>query len=140
MAISTARLQPGHPGPIGTFGLRAKLAASGFTGIDPRRDDVIVQLADADGELLCATIPHSLWRSGNGKRFKFAEHSGQLAGGATKGRITVDKNGGVTLTVVGQGLDPARFSSGLGVAARIRNRCSVGAIQLKSKHNRLIFP
>ena len=140
MAISTARLQPGHPGPIGFFGLRAKLASSGFTGIDPRRDDVIVQLSTANGQLLCATIPHSLWQSGNGKRFKFADRSGSTAGGATEGRVTVDKNGGVTLTVVGHGLDPARFSPELGIAARIGSRCSVGGTQLKSKHNRLIFP
>jgi hypothetical protein len=140
MAISTARLQSGHPGPIGTFGLRAKLATSGFTGIDPRQDDVIVQLSTGDGQLLCATIPHSLWRSGNGKRFNFADHSGSTAGGATKGRVTVDKNGGVTLTIVGHGLDPARFSPGLGIATRIGGRCSVGATQLKAKHNRLIFP
>jgi len=139
MAISTARLQPGHPGPIGGFGLRAKLASSGFTGVDPRQDDVIVQLSTADGQLLCATIPHSLWQSGNGKRFKFADHGG-TAGGATKGRLTVDKNGGVTLTVVGHGLDPARFSPQLGIAARIDSRCSIGATQLKSKHNRLILP
>ena len=54
--------------------------------------------------------------------------------------MTVDKTGGVTLTVVGHGLDPARFGPGLGIAARIGGRCSVGATQLKSKHNRLIFP
>jgi len=140
MAISTARLQPGHPGPVGAFGLRAKLANTGFAGVDPRRDDVIVQLATTDGELLCATIPHPLWHSGNGRGFRFADHTGQRAGGATKGRITVDKNGGVTLTLVGHGLDPARFSPGLGVAARIGDRCSVGAIQLKSKRQRLVFP
>ena len=64
MAISTARLLPGDPGPIGGFGLRAELATSGFTGVDPRRDDVIVQLSTAEGQLLCATIPHALWRSG----------------------------------------------------------------------------
>jgi len=140
MSISTARLQPGHPGPVGAFGLRAKLATTGFTGIDPRQDDVIVQLAGTDGELLCATIPHALWRSGNGKRFGFADHTGQHAGGATKGRITVDRNGGVTLTLVGHGLDPARFTPGLGVAVRVGDRCSAGAVGLKSKRQRLIFP
>jgi hypothetical protein len=54
--------------------------------------------------------------------------------------VTVDENGGVTLTIVGHGLDLARFSPGLGIATRIGGRCSVGATQLKAKHNRLIFP
>jgi len=35
---------------------------------------------------------------------------------------------------------PARFGTGLGVAARVGNRCSVGTAELKSKHKRLIFP
>src|SRR5262249_16323138 len=70
----------------------------------------------------------------------FADHSLQLAGGATKGRLTVDHHGGVTLTVVGHGLDPARFGTGLGVATRVGNRCSGGATELPWKHKRLIFP
>ncbi len=129
MTIRTARLDQGHRGPVGGFGLRAALAAAGFTDLDPRHDDVVVQLKGSDGELLCATIGHSLWRSGKGKRFAFTDHRGQLANGVRKGLISVDKNGGVTLAIQGQGLDTKRFTPLLEVATRVGNRCSIGSTQ-----------
>jgi len=138
MVVKKAVFTQTHPS--GGFSLRATLASSGFTGIDPRQSDVILELAGANGDVLCAVVPHALWRSKNGKAFTFTDKAGRAASGVMKAKVTVNKKGAATLVIKGAGLDPGSLGTSIEVRSRIGGRCSERTIALKTKKKKLVFP
>ena len=74
---------------------------------------------------------------------KFVDKSGLHAGGMTKAKIAVNKQGRATLALQGKGLDSARFGAHVDLKVRVGGRCSDGSVALKTKKKKkkkLVFP
>jgi hypothetical protein len=84
--------------------LRSTLDRAGQTDVNPRRQDVFVQLRPAGGtDLFCAHVPAAKFK-GKGRKFKFRDRKGQVASakGLRKVAIKVRRNGTVRFRTAGK--------------------------------------
>jgi Cohesin domain len=115
------------------------LAQAGLAGIDPTQDDVSVQVRNANGELVCTTIPRSLWKKKR-KAFAFRDPGGSHAG-ITALDVKPQKSGAVKFSAAGKGFDVGRFDGpSLGVTLRVGESCTRGNLPLRKTKKGLVGP
>jgi hypothetical protein len=125
----------------GHLRLRAILAETGHTDLDPEIEDVTIQLRNADGELLCATVGHELWVEDPPGTFRFRK-PGDLAEGLNRGAIRLRRRGGVEFRTASRKMDLRRFDTPeLAITVRVGSFCSTGTVRLRSRGNKgFVFP
>ncbi len=124
----------GKKGNFAVAKLKLKGApGAGFSTADPTTAPVTVQLADADGSVVCATL--TPWKRKD-KRFAFK----QAGTGLTKGALASGRKG-VALTLVGKALDLSALDGDqLLLTLRIGDRCALGSAPLRRKGKALVAP
>ncbi len=124
----------GKKGDLGVAKLKLKSApGAAFTTADPTTAPVTIQLADADGAVVCTTL--TPWKR-KGKRFAFK----QAGTGLTKGALASGKKG-VALTLAGKSLDLSALDGDqLLMTVRVGDHCARGAAPLRRKGKALVAP
>ncbi len=143
MGITRARFLAGKGGiQHGRLRLRALLAKVGFGDLDPRVEEVTIQLRNPDGELLCVTVPPALWVEARPRNFTFAEASGEAGSGLTRARLRVRRTGGAEFRAAGTDVDLSRYAQGeIRLTVSVGARCSTGVATLRPKgHKGFVFP
>src|SRR5262249_6132557 len=139
--VKRARFVAGKRGlGSGRLALTAVLAGTG--AVDPRKDDVRVQLRSARGELLCTSVGPSSW-TGNrkGRSFKFKDGSGAATAGLRSAVLKVRGDGSAVLTVRAPPIDLTRFAEPAVTATiRVGARCPAGDARLKGSKKGFVFP
>jgi hypothetical protein len=124
----------GKKGDLAVAKLKLKSApGAGFATADPTTAPVTIQLADADGAVVCTML--TPWKR-KGKRFAFK----QAGTGLTKGALASGKKG-VALTLAGKSIDLSALDGDqLLLTLRIGDRCARGAAPLRRKGKALVAP
>jgi CSLREA domain-containing protein len=137
MRLTRVRLLAGKGGPSrGRLALRAVLADSGFGDVDPTRENVTIELHNANGELLCAMVASGHWTAKR-RTYRFRDPDGTSAEGLTRASIRVRANGAVELRAASPRLDLTRYDqAALEVIVGVGGRCSAGLAALRRKGSR----
>jgi hypothetical protein len=102
----------------GVYGPETPLA------FDPRSQDMSLQIADARGTRLCATIPGSGWVATSKRRFVFRDRDGQFGTQLERVELTRTDRRGAALTMRGGPVPLQALSKGqTSVRVRVGHRC-----------------
>src|SRR5262249_9589713 len=116
-------------------------AAGGTGEFDPLTQDTSLQVSDASGPLLCATIGGEHWRRRGRNAFVFHDAAGSFAGGLGDGQFTRRPGGPYRFTARGTGRH-RRPSTGrrLVFTLRVGNSCSQSSVELREQKRGLVTP
>jgi len=115
----------------GRLALRAAADPPAFAGAAPASEDVTIQLRNATGDLLCATIDPAHWTAARrGVRFRDPPH--RFAGGLSRGALVV-RGGSAQLLATSYLIDLSRYGGDLGLTLRVGSRCAQGTAALRPR-------
>jgi len=134
MAIDRGRIHP-H-GQTSRLGLESLLAAQGLADVNPRREDVFLQIrAERGDEVFCASVPAGRFVAKRPGVFRFRDHNHSVgtAGGIDRLAVRIAGDGSVRFRAVARhaeftsprdGLLTVTISFRDPLAAESGNRCS----------------
>jgi hypothetical protein len=99
--------------------VRLEVVFPAGTLLEPLRADTSLQIADASGQLYCATIGTTRWRQRGKQNFVFRDERDAFAGGLAEGRVRRRRDGSQTLMVRGARV-PLRVPEGGTLAFTVR--------------------
>jgi hypothetical protein len=140
LTVSHLELRPASAGGGTRVELRARYAPAAPPLFDPAAKDTSVQISDAQGSLLYATVAASHWAHPARRRYRFEDNAGAFAGGLTKGDFRVRRDGAVAFRT--RGRTDARATSGANVRVTIRvgEECAQDTMSLRARRTALVFP
>jgi len=108
---------------------------------DPSDQDTTFQIADAEGELFCQTIPATHWKHPRLRLYRFRDPRDRFAGGLQRGQFKVKDNGALTFRARGTKV-PLRPVDGekILVTVRVGNECAREMMDLRTTKKALVFP
>jgi hypothetical protein len=103
--------------------------------------DTSLQIADADGQVFCQTITAENWKHPRRRIYRFKDKAGVFAGGLSRGKFTMKKNGEVTFATRGKKMELRPIDGqDVTVTVRVGNQCAQSQMTLRSQRKGLVFP
>jgi hypothetical protein len=138
LTVTRARFRPRKA----TLRVNATLAAGAFAGLDPRRQDVMLQIRSDAGELVCCTIASTQWQKLFQRTFGFFDQHRTLCPPIKGLTLALPKKGQPRATIVAGRVKPgSALLSPLEITISAVNQCAAGPLTLKQKANgRAVFP
>jgi uncharacterized repeat protein (TIGR01451 family) len=128
LTFTQARFRPGKS----TLRAKASLADGAFTGIDPRVQDVRVQIRTDSREQLCCTIGTEHWQKLFQETFGFFDQRTTLCPPLRCVRLAMPKTGPATATVIlGRTKPGSPFLTPVEVTISAGNQCTSGQLILR---------
>jgi hypothetical protein len=125
-----------------TLFIRATFPNGTFAGLDPRQQDVHLQVRDASGELISCTIPAADWQKLFQHTFGFFDQSATLCPPIKCLSFAVPEKGQPRMTITAGGVQPGSpLVSPLEITVSAADQCATGPLTLQPKaHGRRVFP
>ena len=121
--------------------VRAQTPNATFAGLDPRTQDVQLQIRNAAGELTCCTIPASKWMRLYRRTFGFWDQLVRVCPPVKDFRLKLPKRGQAQLII-----SAARLGAGIWLQAPVEftmqagNQCAQGQLTIRSTPRGAKFP
>jgi large repetitive protein len=138
LTFTQARFRPGKS----TLRATATLADGAFASVDPRVDDVRVQIRTDSGEQVCCAIGKEHWQRLFGQTFGFFDQKMTLCPPLRCVKLAVPKNGQARATVIVGRVKPGSpLLSSAEVTIDAGSQCASGQLTLHPKGKRgAVFP
>jgi len=122
--------------------IRATFPDGTFAGLDPRKQDVHLQVRDASGELVSCTIPAAQWQKLFQHTFGFFDQSATLCPPIKCLSLALPKKGQTRATITMAGMTPGSpLLSPLEITFNVDDQCAAGPLSLQQKAGgRRVFP
>jgi hypothetical protein len=112
-----------------------------FAGLDPRQQDVELQVRSASGELVSCTIPAADWQKLFQHTFGFFDQSLTLCPPIKCLSFAVPKHGRPHMTITAGGVQAGSPLSPLEITVSAAGQCAAGALTLQPKaEGPVVFP
>src|SRR5262249_15973038 len=130
LAVTSARYRPRKA----TLRVRATLPAAGFAGLDPRHQDVQLQIRSEAGELVCCTIGTAHWQKLFRRMFGFFDQRMTLCPPIKGISLALPTNSQPQATIVAGRVAPSSaLLSPLEVTLGAAQQCATGSLTLRPK-------
>ena len=138
LTVTQASFRP----PKSTLLIRATFPDGTFAGLDPRQQDVELQVRGASGELVSCTIPAAQWQKLFQHTFGFFDPSITVCPPIKCMRLELPKKGQPRMTINGGRVQSASpLLSPLEITVSAANQCAAGPLTLQPKATgRVVFP
>ncbi len=138
LTVTQARLRPGKS----TLRLDTTLATGAFSGLDPRTQDVHLQLRSSSGEQVCCTIGSGEWQKLFRNTFGFYDQKRSVCPPVSCVRLALPKNRPPRATIIAGGVErDGLLSSMLEITMSSGKQCVSGQLGLRPKGKRGgVFP
>src|SRR5262249_36800732 len=138
LTVNNARFRPGKS----TLRVHATLADGTFAGLDPRQQDVELQIRGDTGELVCCTIGTAHWQRLFRRTFGFFDQKMTLCPPIKCLSFALPKTGPAHVTIIAGHVKPGSpLLSPLQITLGADNQCAAGPLSLRQKANgREVFP
>jgi hypothetical protein len=125
-----------------TVFIRATFPGGTFAGLDPRQQDVHLQVRDASGELVSCTIPAAQWQKLFQHTFGFFDPSITVCPPIKCLSLALPKKGQTRATMTMAGMTPGSpLLSPLEITFNVDDQCAAGPLSLQQKAGgRRVFP
>jgi hypothetical protein len=125
-----------------TLFIRATFPDGTFAGLDPRQQDVHLQVRGASGELVSCTIPSAQWQKLFQHTFGFFDQSVTLCPPIKCLSLALPKKGQPRMTITAGRVQPGSpLLSPLEITVSAADQCATGPLTLQPKaHGRVVFP
>ena len=125
-----------------TVFVRATFPGGTFAGLDPRQQDVHLQVRDASGELVSCTIPAAQWQKLFQHTFGFFDPSITVCPPIKCLSLALPKKGQTRATITMAGMTPGSpLLSPLEITFNMDDQCAAGPLSLQQKaQGRRVFP
>jgi uncharacterized repeat protein (TIGR01451 family) len=136
LTVSRARLttRPGSGAPS-MLRVRGTMANDVFAGLDPRDEDVRVQLRTGAGPVLCCTIPSEKWMRLYRRVYGFWDQRLRLCPPLKDMSLALPKQNPSRLYLLAAGVAPQTLLAGpIDVAVGAGGRCAAGSFTLRRKN------
>jgi uncharacterized repeat protein (TIGR01451 family) len=122
--------------------LRATLAQGAFVGVDPRKEDVHLQVRDQNGEAVCCTIPQGSWVKVLGRTFWFRDKTMSICPPIQAACLTRPTKGHIKTTIIaGRQTPTSGLGSPLEITLSVGSQCVQGSLSLRPRpHGGAVFP
>jgi hypothetical protein len=121
--------------------LDARYAGTTPALFDPLRQDTTIELSDANGTVLCATIPAKRWRRLRRLTYRFTDATGAAAGGLQTGEFRINRNGALLFRARGRDVGVRPIASGtVRLTVRVGKECSRSSMALRTSRKGLAYP
>jgi len=122
--------------------LRATLASGAFVGVDPRKEDVHLQIRNQNGEAVCCTIPQGSWVKVLGRTFWFRDKTMSICPPIQAACLTRPTKGHIKTTIIiGRQTPTSGLGSPLEITLSVENQCVQGSLSLRPRrHGGAVFP
>jgi len=130
LTFTQARFRPGKS----TLRATATLASGAFAGLDPRAQDVRVQIRTDAGEEVCCTIASQQWQKLFHQTYGFFDQKMTLCQPIRCVRLVIPKNGPAKTTVILGRVKPGSpLLMPLEITLEAGNQCVSGPLSLQPK-------
>ena len=130
LTFTQARFRPGKS----TLRATATLASGAFAGLDPRAQDVRVQIRTDAGEQVCCTIASQQWQKLFHQTYGFFDQKMTLCPPIRCVRLVIPKNGPAKTTVILGRVKPGSpLLMPLEITLEAGNQCVSGPLSLQPK-------
>jgi hypothetical protein len=136
MSVTSARYRR----PQSRLRVTGSIDGTGFTGIDPRKQTVHLQVRNADGSLVCCTLPPQRWQRLFGKSYGFFDQKMQICPDVRCVKLGLPADGGERATVILGRTSPSMVTSSVQITLSAGGQCAQGQVQLRSAKCGAVFP
>ena len=138
LVVTHARFRSGK----GRLRVRATLPPAGFAGLDPRHQDVRLQIRSDAGEVVCCTIGTDLWQRLFRQTFGFFDQKRTLCPPIKGLSLALPSKGQPRATIVAGRVEPgSALLSPLEITLRAADQCAAGPLTLRpTAHGGAVFP
>ncbi len=117
------------------------VAGSQFAGIDPRREDVRLQIRNADGTLTCCTLAPQRWQRLFGKTYGFFDQRMAVCPNVRCVKLALPANGNERATVILGRTTAAVVASPMQFTLSAGDQCTQGSVEFRSSgRGGAVFP
>ena len=135
LTVTSARFRA----PEARLRVTGTVADDPFTGLDPRRQDVRVQVRNAAGQLVCCTIPADRWQRLFARSFGFFDQKMNLCPNLRCVKLSLPKKTARATIIMGH-VTPEMVASPLQITLSAGGQCTQGDVSLRSRKGGAIFP
>jgi large repetitive protein len=138
LTVTQASFRPARS----TLRVHATLAADAFSGLDPRQQDVHLQIRGAAGELVCCTLPTTRWQRLFRHTFGFFDQRITLCPPIKCLSFALPKHGPAHVTIIAGRVQPdSPLLAPLAITLSAADQCAAGPLTLHPKpHGGALFP
>lgn len=139
LTVTRARFRPG----TSTLRVQATLAEGAFAGLDPRTQDVQLQVRGSSGEVVCCTIPSTQWQKLFRRSFGFFDQSMTLCPPIKCVSFSLPRKGPAHVTIIAGRVKPgSALVSPLQITISAADQCTAGPLTLhpKTRGHGAVFP
>jgi hypothetical protein len=138
LTVTQASFRP----PKSTLLIRATFPDGTFGGLDPRQQDVHLQVRGASGELVSCTIPSAQWQKLFRHTFGFFDQELTVCPPIKCMSLSLPENGRPAATITAAGAKPGSpLLSPLEMRLSMDDQCAAGPLSLQQKvRGRRVFP
>jgi hypothetical protein len=138
LTVTQARFRAGRS----TLRVNATLADGTFAGLDPRQQDVQIQIRDDHGELVCCTIAKEQWQKLFRRNFGFFDQRITICPPIKCLKLVLPKNGPPRVTIIAGRVAPgSALLSPVQITLSAGGQCTAGPMSLRPKGKRgAVFP
>jgi hypothetical protein len=138
LTVTQASFRP----PKSALLIRATFPDGTFAGLDPRQQDVHLQVRGASGEVVSCTISSAQWQKLFGHTFGFFDQEQTVCPPIKCMRLVLPKKGQPRAIINAAGVQPGSpLLSPLDVTLSIDDQCAAGPLSLQQKvRGRRVFP
>jgi hypothetical protein len=116
-----------------TLHIRATFPDGTFAGLDPRQQDVHLQVRDASGELVCSTIPAAAWQKLFQRTFGFFDQRLTVSPPIRCLCLALPRNGQTRASMIAGGVRPdSPLLSPTEITISIGGQCASGPVTASS--------
>ena len=139
--LTVTRVRVSPRGAQAKLRVTGTLTGAGFNGIDPRREDVSLRLADVASAPACCTIAQDHWLRLFGQQFGFWDRPARICPPISDVRLR-GKQSGARFSIASRLFDPTQLDqSPLTLTIRVGGSCATGTAPLRrTKSGGAVFP
>lgn len=137
LTVTSARYQA----PKSRLRVSGTIAGDPFAGVDPRRDDVRLQIRNADGSLACCTLAPQRWQQLFGRTYGFFDQKMTACPNVKCVKLALPASGAERATIILGRTEPGTVASPVQFTLSVGEQCTQGAVSLRStRKGGAVFP
>ena len=136
LTVTSARFRA----PKSRLRVSGTIANSPFSGVDPRRQDVRLQVRNADGSVVCCTLAPQRWQRLFGRTYGFFDQQMQVCPDVQCVKLSLPANGAERTTIIVGRTSSSTIASPLQITLSAGNQCAQGEVSLRSRKGGAVFP
>jgi uncharacterized repeat protein (TIGR01451 family) len=129
LTVTQTRFKPARA----TLRLNAMLPDDVFAGVDPRRDEIRLQIRDADGTLACCTIPSHDWQKLFHRTFGFFDQKMTVCPSVRCVKLVLPKKGAERATIILGHASASTARSPIEITMSAGNQCTQGQVSVRPR-------